>query len=44
MLREAFALNITGFLKKPITAESLSKTFSIALKLIIAQRVIDQEG
>ena len=43
MLREAFELNITGFLKKPITADSLSKTFAIALKLIIAQRIIDQE-
>ena len=43
MLKEALEINITGFLKKPITSESLNKVFNLAVKSIIADRIIKKE-
>ncbi|WP_457744390.1 response regulator [Sulfurimonas sp.] len=43
MLREAIELNITSFLKKPFTADSLHKTFDLAVRSVIAQRYLIRE-
>jgi len=43
MLREAIDLNITSFLKKPFTADSLFGTFDIAVKSVIADRFLMRE-
>jgi len=43
MLKEALEINITGFLKKPITSESLYKVFNLAVKSIVAERILKQE-
>jgi CheY-like chemotaxis protein len=43
MLREAIDLNITSFLKKPFTSESLFSTFNLAVKSVIVDRYILKE-
>jgi len=43
MLRSLIEINITGFLKKPFTIESMEATFSLAVKSIIADRLLIQE-
>lgn len=43
MLREAIDLNITSFLKKPFTSESLFLAFNTSVKSVIADRCLVKE-
>ena len=43
MLREAIDIHVTSFLKKPFTDDSLFRVFNLAVKSVLAQRMILQE-